>query len=160
MIFAFLPARRAMVVGAVAAWLLLPPAAIDLQGLPPLSKATVATVGILLGTLVFDVSRFLAFRPRWFDLPMLLFCLCPYASSISNGLGTYDGMSAAFRQSVTWLLPYLIGRLYLTDADGFRELAMGMIVGSLCMIPFCLLEMRIGAQLKRLIYGRWASTRG
>jgi tetratricopeptide (TPR) repeat protein len=156
MLFAVLPARRAMVVGAVAAWLLLPPVAIDLQGLPPLSKATVATVGILLGTLVFDVSRFLAFRPRWFDLPMLLFCLCPYASSISNGLGDYDGMAAAYRQIVLWLLPYLIGRLYLTDADGFRELAMGMIVGSLCMIPFCLLEMRIGAQLQRLIYGMGA----
>jgi hypothetical protein len=109
MLFAVLPARRAMVVGAVAAWLLLPPVAIDLQGLPPLSKATVTAVGILLGTLVFDVSRFLAFRPRWFDLPMLLFCLCPYATAISNGLRSYEGMSAALVEIVAWLFPYLVG---------------------------------------------------
>ena len=36
-----------------------------------------ATVGILLGTLIFQPNRLLEFRPQWFDLPMFCWCLAP-----------------------------------------------------------------------------------
>jgi hypothetical protein len=160
-LFAVLPARRAMVLGAILASVLLPPFGIDLPGLPAYDKFMAASAGILFGTLIFDMGRILSFRPRWFDLPILLFCLIPYASATSNGLTPYDGLSASFRQFVMWWLPYLIGRLYLTDAESFRDLATGVIVSAVCMIPFCLLEMRIGAQLQGRIYGTgvWEGTR-
>jgi tetratricopeptide (TPR) repeat protein len=160
-LFLLLPARRAMVVGAISAWLLLPPLSFDLPGLPEYNKATAATLGILLGTLIFEPWRFIAFRPRWIDLPILVWCLCPYVTSIQNNLGAYDGLSATFRQSVSWLFPYFIGRLYLTDLDGLREMAFGMVIGGLCLIPFCLFEIRMSPQLMPLVYGMggWEGTR-
>jgi hypothetical protein len=162
MLFAILPSRRAMVVGAILSSVLLPPVAIDLPGVPPYTRYLAAFFGILFGTLFFDTDRILSFRPRWFDLPILVFCMMsPYASAISNDLGPYEGISSVYRHSINWLLPYLIGRLYLTDAESFRELAIGMIVASICLIPFCLIEMRVGAQLQQRIYGtgEWEGAR-
>jgi len=152
-LFVLLPARRAMVVGSIAAWLLLPPIGLDFPGFPNYNKATAATAGILLGTLIFELNRLLAFRPRWFDLPMLLWSLCPFFSSISNDLGAYDGLSSAFKQTIDWLLPYLVGRLYLTDPGALREFALGIIIGGVCLIPFTLFEIRMSPRLLPIVYG-------
>jgi hypothetical protein len=95
----------------------------------------------------------LAFRPRWFDLPMLGWCLCPIASSLDNGLGIYDGLSEALTLFVYWGLPYLIGRLYFNDLTGLHELTLAMVVGGLAYIPPCLFEFRMSDQLLSTIYG-------
>jgi hypothetical protein len=100
-LFALLPARRAVVTSAIAAWLLLPSMSFDLPAFPDYDKAKAATAGILLGTLVFEPNRLLTFRLRWFDLPMVLWSLCPFVSSVANGLGAYDGFSAALRQTTS-----------------------------------------------------------
>ena len=55
-LFVFLPARRAVVVSAIAAWSILPPIGIDFAGFPNYTKATAATVGILLGTFLFGTK--------------------------------------------------------------------------------------------------------
>jgi hypothetical protein len=152
-LFALLPARRAMVVSAISGFLLLPPAGIDLPGLPPYDKPVASTVGILLATAIFEPRRLISFRPRWFDVPMVLWCLAPCCSSISNDLGIYDGLTAFFRQTTTWLFPYLVGRLYLTDLDGLRDLAMGMVIGGVCLVPLCLFEIRMSPLLLPMVYG-------
>jgi tetratricopeptide (TPR) repeat protein len=152
-LFALWPARRAVVVGSIAAWLILPPAQIDLPGLPDYSKTTAATAGILLGTLIFELHRLLAFRLRCLDLPMILWSLCPLISSLSNDLGLYDGLSMAFRQTTQWFLPYLVGRLYLTDAEGLHEFVIGIITGAVCLIPFALFEIRMSPRLMQTVYG-------
>jgi hypothetical protein len=52
-----------------------------------------------------------------------------------------------------WQLPYLIGRLYFSDAEGLRELAIGIIIGGLaCVLP-CLYEMRMSPLLLPQVYG-------
>ncbi len=153
MLFCLLPAQRAMVAGSIAGWLLLPPTGIDLPGLPTYDKVVAATVGILLATAIFELNRLVSFRLRWFDLPMLLWCLCPFCSSISNGLGLYDGFTSVFRQMTTWLFPYLVGRLYLTDFNGLRDLAFGMVIGGVCLVPLCLFEIRMSPLLLPMVYG-------
>ena len=153
LLFTLMPARRAVVTGAIGAWLFLPSTGVNLPGFPDYTKATAATAGILLGTIVFETNRLLAFRFRWFDLPMLLWSLCPFASSISNELGPYDGLSAAFVQTTSWFLPYLVGRLYLTDVEDLRDLVFGMIIGGLCLIPLCLFEFKMSPVLQSMIYG-------
>ena len=35
---------------------------------------------------------------------------------------------------VRWQLPYLIGRLYFSDAEGLRELAIGIVIGGLACV--------------------------
>ena len=63
-----------------------------LPGLPDYTKTGAAVLSILLATIIFEPTRLFTFRPRWFDLPMLVFCVCPFFSSISNDLGAYDGI--------------------------------------------------------------------
>jgi len=101
--YAFLPARLVSAIAVVGAWLLLPPASISIAGFPDYSKNTAATTAMVLGTLLFAPDRIIRFRPRWFDLPMLAWCLCGIASSLENGLGPYDGLSDALRQFLTWI---------------------------------------------------------
>ncbi len=148
-----LPAQRAVVASIVGAWLLLPPAVIPISGLPDYDKMMAATLGIMLGTLIFQPNRLLEFRPRLFDLPMVCWCLCPMISSLDNGLGLYDGLSAAFGNSVRWGLPYLVGRLYFGDLQGFRDLTIGIVIGALAYIPPTAFEIRMSPMLRDMVYG-------
>jgi len=152
-LFTIMPARRAVVTSAIGSWLFLPATGIHLPGIPDYGKSMAATAGILLGTLVFEPNRLMAFRLRWFDLPIILWSLCPFASSISNERGIYEGLAAVFLQTTTWFLPYLIGRLYLTDAESLRELVLGMIVGAVCLIPLCFYEIKMSPCLQQKVYG-------
>ncbi len=160
-LMALLPARRAVVVSIIGAWLLVPPASIPISGLPDYDKMMASTVGILLGTLVFQPSRLLELRLRWFDLPMLVWCTAPFISSMQNGLGPYDGLSESVRCVVRWALPYFMGRLHLGDLEGLRELAVGIVVGGIIYVPAILLEMRLSPFMKGIVYGiyQWEGTR-
>ena len=152
-LFALMPPQRAAALAVVGAWLVLPPAAIGIAGLPDISKSWVTTVGMMLGTLFFGLPYALRFRPRWFDLPMLLWCVTGIATSLQNGLGLYDGLADMAKQVLTWGLPYLFGRLYFSDLDGLRTLAITMIGGGLCYVLPCLWEIRMSPNLLRTFYG-------
>lgn len=152
-LFGWLPARWALIVCFITAWLFLPQAEFPLPGLPDYTKMTATCYGVLLATIVFDAKRFSSFRFGWLDLPMLVWCVCPLASSISNELGWYDGVTAVVAQTATWGVPYYLGRLYLNDLDGLRKLAIGIFAGGLVYVPLCLLETRISPQLHNLVYG-------
>ncbi len=154
-LFALLPPRRAVVVSVIGAWLLLPPASIPLSGLPDYDKMMAATVGILLGTLLFQPNRLLEFRLHWFDLPMLCWCIAPLITSLQVGLGLYDGLSGSLLCMVRWVLPYFVGRLYLGDPEGLRELAIGIICGGAAYVPAILLELRFSPFMKGLVYGMY-----
>ncbi|HVT81540.1 MAG TPA: O-antigen ligase domain-containing protein [Phycisphaerae bacterium] len=153
LLFAMMPARRAVIAAFIIAWSFLPMASYHIQGLPAYSKMSATCGGVLLGAMIFDMDRLLSFRPSWVDIPMLVWCLCPCASSLSNGLGLYDGVSAAFAQTVTWGFPYIIGRLYLSDLAGAREMATGILMGGLAYVPLCWWEARMSPQLHRIVYG-------
>lgn len=167
LLFLTLRPRRAVIVSFIAAWLFLPvnvPDSLFIRGLPELDKMTVTCLAVMLGTLIFDKARLLTFRPRKFDIPMILWCIAPLFSSLTNTDSTvwghppidnplYDGLSEALGQSVTWGLPYLIGRVYFTDALALRELAIGIFIGGLVYIPLCLFELKMSPQLHFLLYG-------
>ena len=148
MIFSLLPPRRAVITAFIFAWLFLPMAGYNVPGLPDYTKRTATSLAVLLGMALFHSNLLFAFRPRWFDLPIVVYCcLCPIASSLSNSLGFYDGCAAALATSVTWGLPYLIGRVYFTRLEHLRELAVGIVVGGLICLPLCWWEMRMSPQL-------------
>jgi tetratricopeptide (TPR) repeat protein len=153
MIFSMLPPRRAVVVAFVAAWLILPMAGFNVPGFPDYTKRTATSLAVLLGLALFHSNLLLSLRPRWFDLPMAVYCLCPIASSLSNNLGLYDGCSAALVYCVGWGLPYLIGRACFTQLEHLRELAVGIVVGGMVCVPFCWWEMRMSPQLHFTLYG-------
>lgn len=142
----------------LAGWLLLPPiGGYNLPGLPPYTKHVAVTIAVLLSMIVFRPNVLLSYRPRWFDLPMVVWCVAPFFSSIYNGLGVYDGLSSIYGQLTLWGFPYLIGRTAFADAASARVLAIGLFVGGLVYILPCLWEIRMSPQLNRWVYGEHAS---
>jgi hypothetical protein len=152
-LFVVLSPRRAALVAYIGAWLFLPQAGIEVSGLPDLTKVTSPGIGTMLGIVLFDPHRLMSFRLSWVDLPLIVWCGSGYASSVTNDLGWYDGMSTVLRDAFTWGIPYLVGRLYFNEIDGLRELAIGIIIGGLVYVPLCLFEVRFSPQLHRLFYG-------
>src|SRR3712207_282037 len=147
------PPQRALIISFIGAWLFLPLAEFPLPGLPDYTKMSATCYGILLATLLFDPKIITAFVPGWVDIPMIIWCLCPFASSVTNGLGPYDGATAVLAQIVTWGIPYFLGRVYLNDLAGLRQLGIGIFIGGLVYVPFCLFELRMSPNLHRWIYG-------
>jgi len=152
-LFATLPTRRAVIVAFLTAWLFLPMAGYQLKSLPDYTKMSATCAGVLLATLIFDISRLRTYRPRWADLPMLIWCVVPFLSSVSNGLGPYDGVSAMVERTVEWGFPYFIGRVYFRDLAALRELAIGIFIGGLVYVPLCLFEIKMSPQLHLIFYG-------
>jgi tetratricopeptide (TPR) repeat protein len=160
-IFVSRPPQRAVVVAFVFAWLFLPGISWQFSGMPDYTKSSATIFGVLMCVVIFDLQKLVTLRPRWFDLPVVVFCLCPFAASISVGLGAYDGISAILEQSIRWGFPYLIGRMYFADLAGLRQLALGIAIGGLIYTPLCLLEVRLSPQLSKWVYGiyHWESVR-
>jgi len=152
-VFLVLPPRRAVVATAVGFWLFLPQASLPLPGLPNYTKVSALTVGLLLATILFAPAKLTRLRFRWYDLPMAIWCVTPFASVLSNDLGLYSAMSSLVSQIVLWGLPYLIGRAYFGDDEGLREFAMGIVAGGLIYIPLCLWEIRMSPLLHRHAFG-------
>jgi hypothetical protein len=152
-LFSRLPIQRALIISFLIAWLFLPMGDIKLSGLPNYTKMSATCYGILLATLIFDIQRLQQFRPHWIDIPMVLWCLCPGVSSLANGLGPYDALSAILTQTVTWGFPYFLGRLYLGTFKGLQQLAIAIVWGGLIYVPLCLFEIRLSPQLHMWLYG-------
>jgi len=155
-LFMVLRPLRAVIYSFVLGWLFLPQAGLALPAVPDLTKITATSFGALLGAVIFDFGRVLRFRPSLVDAPMAAWCLVPFASSIQNGYGAYDGLAGVLDQFAIWGAPYLVGRLYLTDFAALRELALAIIIGGLLYVPLCLLEIRLSPQLHRWVYGTHA----
>jgi hypothetical protein len=132
-----------------------------------LTKTSATALGLLVGSLLFDRGRWLAARPRWFDWPVLAWCVGPVVSSVSNSyfyddpvseyapeptafLGKaasalvtsdlYDGVVRSVEVVLTWGVPYCLGRLWL-------------VAGAVVYAPLCVLEMFLSPQLHRWVYG-------
>ena len=152
-IFTKFEPRRAVIVAFLSAWMFLPIAQYPLPGLPDYTKMSATCMGIFMAAFVFDQKRILFFRPSMADMPVFLWCVCPLISSLTNGLGLYDGLATFLRYVFTWGFPYLVGRLYFSDLEGLRAFAIGMLWGGLVYVPLCLLENVLSPQLHRWVYG-------
>lgn len=170
-LFSKLPKHRAVLISFITGVLFLPGIldkkinadAPDPLPVPyvPLTKQNTICLAILLATVVLDRKQLRAFRPARADVPMILWCLCPFLSALANGdppdpagsSAAYDGFSQSRAQTLTWGVPWFIGRLYFTDARRFRELLCGIVVGGLVYVPFCLIESRLSPQFHKWVYG-------
>ncbi|MDJ0615306.1 MAG: O-antigen ligase domain-containing protein [Calothrix sp. MO_192.B10] len=147
-------AQRAVVISFIVAWLFLPQkAGFSFPGFPDYERMSATCYGILLATFIFDVQRFHSFKFSWLDLPMLIWCACPFASSMSNGLGAYDGLAQLLQQTVSYGIPYFLGRIYLNNLVGLRHLAIAIFTSGLIYAPLCIYEARMSPVFHRMLYG-------
>ncbi len=150
---AMLGPRRGVIATMGLGWLFLPMASIPLDGLPDFSKVLVVSLSASLGAVLFDASRISRFRPSLIDLPMLVWCTVPMASSLTNGLGVWDGVSSTLDQTTTWGVPWLLGRVYLRDGAALRDLAVAIVLLALIYLPFVVWELRMSPNLHYMVYG-------
>ena len=153
--------RQAVIISFIGGLLFLPERAGFRLPLIPDYQGMVATCyGIFLAILAYDIERFKEFRLGWIDLPMVAWCICHIFSSLSNNLGFYDGINQAITQSVTWGMPYFLGRFYLNSLAAQRDLCLNIIKGGLLYLPLCLYEGRMSPQIHNIIYGYYPHTSG
>lgn len=146
--------QEAVIISFIIAWLFLPhKASFSFAGFPDYERMSATVYSILLLTIIYDFQRIKRFSLSWIDIPMIVWCICPLFSSISNGLGLYDGISESLAQTVAYGGPYFIGRICVNTLDGIRKLAIGIFIGGLAYVPLCLYEIRFSPQLHRIVYG-------
>jgi hypothetical protein len=152
LVFARLPTRRALIGCALGAIMFLPMSELRMPLIAG-RKDILIDIGLLIAALIMDPTPLLAFRPRLLDLPMILLCVVPFVSTIANGLAPYNAFAMSLSTFLTWGVPYLLGRAYLTDVRALWQLAWGIFVGGLIYAPGCIFEMFFGPTLHLRIYG-------
>jgi len=153
LLFHFLAPIRATAFTLALGACFLPVAGYSIPGLPDFTKTFAVSIGGLSGVLLFHRELLVRFRPNAADIPAAVFCLCPLASSLSNDLGLYDGLSAVIDQTITWGIPYGIGRIVCRSTADISQLGEVVVwVGIIC-IPFCLWEVVMSPQLHYQFFG-------
>lgn len=175
LLFWRLPAPRALVLCFLGGWALLPTAPfvppVDAPSTRPatslfylympasvsadywLTKATAIGIGGVAASLFFDRRRYARLRPVWLDLPAAVWCLAPFLPAVAGRYPFLAALRDAGYLLFAWGSPYLLGRLYLADSAGHKELALGVVLAGLCYLPICLVEGVAGPGLYRLVYG-------
>ena len=148
-LFVRFPPQRAVIISFIVAWLFLPQASYPIPIFPAYTKISAVCYAILVATIVYDTARLTCFKPGWLDVPMVIWCLCPIFSQISNA---GSPITPTFNQIISWGLPYFLGRLYLGSLDGMRQMAIGIFAGGLAYIPFTLIEGVRGPILHQMVY--------
>ena len=170
-LFFVLPGRDAAITLLLSGWTLLPVApyptavfdapvghggsmlALAIPGSPVLNRASIIGLGCLLGMILADWPAVRRFRPSRLDLPIVLWCLIPIASTLANRLPIAWGLAQSRHLALAWGVPYLLGRVYLGDNESLRRLGKGWVVTGLLAAPFCLLEFAAQPFLYGLVYG-------
>lgn len=145
--------QYAVMITFLIAWLFLPIKEYQFKGLPEYNKISATCIGIMIGAWAFDRNTFKSIRLNMMDLPMLLWCFSPLFSSLSNGLGLYDGLSCSMNRTVAWGMPYMVGKIYFSNFKSLNTLAMTLVIGGIIYIPLCLIEIRFSPQLHKWVYG-------
>jgi hypothetical protein len=152
-LFSIYEGRKAAAAAFILGWLFLPVANIPVPLISTFGKIHTICFSILLGAMIFDSDRISNFSLSYIDLPIICLCLSPVFASLSNDLGLYDGVAAMRDQTISWGLPYFVGRIYLTNLEELKEVALWIFIGGLIYIPFCLFELRMSPQLHIKVYG-------
>ncbi len=147
-----MPRRKAMIGLVVFGWMFMP--GLQSGTIPFFHGKTEYFCGVLfLTSLAVDSGRWRRLRRSKFDLPVFCFALLAACSSLSNGYGVWDAVNQSVNSFFSWTAPYLLGRVYLGDLAGVRELAIGFVSGVMVYVPLCLWEIRMSPQLNYLVYG-------
>ncbi len=152
-LFIFMKPARAVALGLVAGFLLLPKASYDFPGFPNYDKALSIVLGVFVAALLFDSGRLLTWRPRKIDIPMAILCVAPFLSAVINGDGAYEGVSNTFDFSMRWGLPWILGRVYFHEFEAQKILAATIVGGALIYVPFALYEIKMSPMLHKDVYG-------
>ena len=153
-IFGKYPIRTAIIIVTISGWLLLPQAHFDLPHIPYRTRTDAISFALLLGVLIKDPNAFKKLSFSWVDIPILCWTISPFLSSITNAeLGPYDGLNVLEYQIIDYTIPYLCGRIYFGSYEALKELAIGLALGAIAIVPLVAIELIMSPQMHTWIYG-------
>ncbi|HIK55441.1 MAG TPA: O-antigen ligase domain-containing protein [Synechococcales cyanobacterium M55_K2018_004] len=152
-LFKWVPTQQAAITSYIVGYTLLPQFGFVFPMLIPGGRMAIVTYAVILGILLFDIKFVKNFRFVWLDLPIIIFCICPFISSIDNNLGVFDGVKEVFSRTISWGAPYFIGRIFLSSLHGMRKLAITFFASGVAYIPLCWYESFRGPLLHWQLYG-------
>ena len=165
--FQRLEPRRALVWGLLGAYLLLPPppAGFDLPLMPMLDKESLPSLAVLVFALIFAGDRIgLLPESRIARALVAVFVFSPALTVLTNtepvvmgvvhlpGLRLIEAVAMVILQALV-LVPFLLARSLLADAEGQREIVLALLLGGLVYALPMLIEVRFSPQLNTWIYG-------
>jgi hypothetical protein len=124
-----------------------------------MTKPNAIAFSLLVAAFLLDTKRLFSFKPRWFDIPMLVWCIVPTFSDLlisplePKKPTVYDSLMASRDQVWFWGFAYYFGRVYFRDVDKLRDLALGFVYGGLIYTPICLYECRMFPSAHENLYG-------
>lgn len=117
------------------------------------TKAWVAAGVPLLAGLVFDRDRMRAWRPRWIDVPMALWCLWPLIAGLAAANPAPAPLVATLYVTGCWGLPWLIGRIWIATPADRTALLTAIVWSGAVLLPVAVVEGVAGPFLYDALYG-------
>lgn len=139
---------------------------LDLPGLPGLGKQEAAALACLFGALLrsrrkLRDARIFRGPDRW----AVLLMLAAFGTVLTNkeelhfgavtlpALGMNEGMSVAFLDFVSVLLPFFLGRALFSTARDLENALAALVIAALVYSPLYFIELMLSPQLHNWIYG-------
>jgi hypothetical protein len=126
---------------------------IDLAGLPELRKFEVASLGVMIGTVVFHPRLFDKFKIAWPDLFLIGTMQLVFATGVVNGDTYFTSTSRAIQFGLEFAVPVFLARLHIGTPRDMRTFLMTLVFGSVIYAPLAVWEFRMSPQLHTNTYG-------
>jgi hypothetical protein len=163
LLFRFVVPVHAVTITCFSGWLLLPvghfpkgaadvvfPYWISGAAIPSdmlLTKMWWPPVVALAGAFLADRETLARWRPGWMDVPVFLWCLWPIGQWPSIAHPDPQPWIASLYLVAAWGVPWLLGRVYFSGADGGVRLMMGIVTGLAMLAPVALIESVLGPRV-------------
>ena len=118
LLFFYFTAERALVVLFIVSLMWLPQISFEVPFFGGLSHSNIPTICALLGMVISGATSQSSLSLTKLDLPILLAPICPFITSLTNGLGPYDGVVAGTNYLLAHTAAFLLGRAFLATPDG------------------------------------------
>jgi hypothetical protein len=119
-----------------------------------INKGWIAPLTALICAALLDRQRLANFKPKLLDVPIVLFCLLPV---IQRLIGTADPAPPTLTSTLLlagcWLLPWIIGRIYLNNRAGRIILIDRLILFSIILVPISIIEGISEFRFHEFLYG-------
>ncbi|MCP5057509.1 MAG: hypothetical protein GY937_12410 [bacterium] len=165
--FATMRPQQAALLALLGGVLLLPERmGFDVAGLPAMGKLELASLGAMLGCLVFHSRELIRSRVGT-GLEAVILLAIPFslATVMTNrdptggtyhwyaGLRPYDAASTIFGDFLRLGVPFVLGRALFRTPESLRMLVKGLVAAALAYSVLVLWEARMSPQLNRYLYG-------
>jgi len=152
-LFMFYRPVRALTLAYLIGWLLLPVDSLDLKGFWDVDKVLATNFGVLLGAMLFCPGRLRTLRFGWPEFILLAHAGGAFATSMSNQLGLYDGVSSFVYRLFYTAVPFCFGRSFVRSRAELMDVARMVVYASAIYALLAIWEWRMSPHIHKSLYG-------